>query len=165
MRDWRASSPSRVPWRASATRPLILRAVRLGRVWNRGTCSRREWNGKRLRLDPTASDGCRWHPLLSTRRSPEACRSRIGNGWADRTRQRRRFLAFHRSHPPRRGPYSPCMHRDDVQTVSFSWVTVNESGLNLYYSPGPPCRLSCEPNRRHEEAVPRRASNQCLPCC
>ena len=34
------------------------------------------------------------------------------------------LLAFHISHQPARGPYSPCMHREDAETVSFTWMTV-----------------------------------------
>jgi hypothetical protein len=50
------------------------------------------------------------------------------------------LLAFHRSHHPTRGPLSPCMHREDAETVSFTWVTVTPSEVNLYYAPGAPCR-------------------------
>jgi hypothetical protein len=50
------------------------------------------------------------------------------------------LLAFHRSHQPARGLCSPCMHREDAQTVSFSWVTVTPTEVNLYYAPGPPCQ-------------------------
>ena len=49
------------------------------------------------------------------------------------------LLAFHRSHEPARGAYSPCMHREDAETVSFTWVTVSASEVSLYYAPGAPC--------------------------
>lgn len=32
------------------------------------------------------------------------------------------YLAYHRSHQPERGPLSPCMHREDAHTVSFTHV-------------------------------------------
>ena len=50
------------------------------------------------------------------------------------------LLAFHRSHSPAPGAHSVCMHRDDAQTVSFTWVTVDGAGANMYYAAGPPCR-------------------------
>jgi hypothetical protein len=49
------------------------------------------------------------------------------------------LLAFHTSHQPERGPYSPCMHRGDAETVSFTWVTVTAAEASLYYAPGAPC--------------------------
>jgi len=49
-------------------------------------------------------------------------------------------LAFHRSHRPDRGPHSPCMHRPDASTVSFSRTQVDETHVRLYYTPGSPCR-------------------------
>jgi hypothetical protein len=73
------------------------------------------------------------------------------------------FLAFHRSHAPQPGPYSPCMHRADAETVSFTWVTVTPVEANLYYSPGPPCRslagASLSIGMRKEEQM------SCLACC
>jgi hypothetical protein len=32
------------------------------------------------------------------------------------------------------------MHRDDAQTVSFTWVTVDDAGVNMYYAADSPCR-------------------------
>src|ERR1041385_6022801 len=41
--------------------------------------------------------------------------------------------------------YSPCMHRDDAETVSFSWVVVTREEVRFLYSPSAPCRCSpCE---------------------
>jgi hypothetical protein len=49
-------------------------------------------------------------------------------------------LAFHRSHLPDRGPHSPCMHREDASTVSFSRVDVDAGAVRLHYVPHAPCR-------------------------
>ncbi len=49
-------------------------------------------------------------------------------------------LAYHRSHRPERGPFSPCMHREDARTVSFTWVQVDDEGVRMRYSPDSPCR-------------------------
>lgn len=49
------------------------------------------------------------------------------------------FARFHRSHEPERGPYSPCMHRDDASTVSFSHVRVSATQVEVRYTAGSPC--------------------------
>lgn len=52
---------------------------------------------------------------------------------------------FHRSHVPEAGPYSVCMHRDDVHTVSLSRVVVSQDQVHFYYAPGPPCKTEFHP--------------------
>ncbi len=47
--------------------------------------------------------------------------------------------AFHRSHHPDRGPYSPCMHRDEAETVSLTTILVEGTAIQLSYQPGAPC--------------------------
>jgi Transport and Golgi organisation 2 len=47
--------------------------------------------------------------------------------------------ALHRSHAPRRGPFSICMHRDDAATVSYTEVTVDDETVTMRYKPGSPC--------------------------
>ena len=47
---------------------------------------------------------------------------------------------FHREHLGGPSAYSPCMHRDDAETVSFSLVRVSPSEIGLSYSPAAPCR-------------------------
>jgi hypothetical protein len=51
-----------------------------------------------------------------------------------------RHLEFHRSHLPARGAHSPCMHRPDARTVSFSHVEVGTREIRFHYVPHPPCR-------------------------
>ena len=53
--------------------------------------------------------------------------------------------AFHHSHAPERGPFSPCMHRADARTVSASHVIVDRSRARFSYTPGPPCSTEREP--------------------
>lgn len=48
-------------------------------------------------------------------------------------------LAYHASHDPERGPLSPCMHRDDGETVSFAWIRVDLAEICFAYSPYSPC--------------------------
>jgi len=46
---------------------------------------------------------------------------------------------FHVSHMPQRGPLSPCMHRDDAQTQSFTRIRCDGARAVMEYSPGAPC--------------------------
>jgi hypothetical protein len=48
-------------------------------------------------------------------------------------------LAYHASHEPQRGPHSPCMHREDGETVSFSWIKVDRETVNFVYAGRSPC--------------------------
>jgi hypothetical protein len=47
---------------------------------------------------------------------------------------------FHRSHGRRANACSPCMHRLDAETVSFTCVQVTSSEIVVHYSPASPCR-------------------------
>jgi hypothetical protein len=84
-------------------------------------------------------------PLVSSSVDPEGCESRR-RATLERIRAKSpglrpgALLAFHRSHAPVAGVHSVCMHRDDAQTVSFTWVTVEGGGANMYYAAGSPCR-------------------------
>lgn len=46
---------------------------------------------------------------------------------------------FHASHREQADAYSPCMHRADAETVSFSWVVVSPDEIRFFYSPAAPC--------------------------
>lgn len=46
---------------------------------------------------------------------------------------------FHASHAPERGPLSPCMHRADAQTQSFSRVRVEGDEAQFEHHDGAPC--------------------------
>jgi Transport and Golgi organisation 2 len=46
---------------------------------------------------------------------------------------------LHRSHRPKRGPFSICMHRDEAATVSYTEVAVSEKRVTMRYKAGPCC--------------------------
>ena len=48
--------------------------------------------------------------------------------------------AFHRSHGHQPSAYSPCMHRPDAETVSFSWIRVSPDVTTFHYTPAAPCQ-------------------------
>jgi hypothetical protein len=50
--------------------------------------------------------------------------------------------AFHRSHLPHRGAYSPCMHREDAVTVSYTVAEITPRRARMDYVDGPPCEQS-----------------------
>ena len=51
---------------------------------------------------------------------------------------------FHRSHLPKRGPRSVCMHRDDAVSVSLSIVSVGPASVEFLYQPQSPCLKATE---------------------
>ena len=83
-------------------------------------------------------------PLVSSSFDPRAARERrthlfqrkFPNGAIPAPAQ---LHSFHESHE--RGPsaFSPCMHRRDAGTVSFSWINVTPHEAAFFYSPGAPC--------------------------
>ena len=98
-----------------------------------------DWTGTALRGDFEADERC---PLASSSKSPDlACtarrelfeRFRAGGLTHDA------LVEFHRSHDPQRGALSPCMHRDDAATVSFTAVTVASAEVRMSYQHGAPC--------------------------
>lgn len=46
---------------------------------------------------------------------------------------------LHRSHAPKRGPFSICMHRADAATVSYTEVSVSGRRATMRYKPGRCC--------------------------
>jgi hypothetical protein len=46
---------------------------------------------------------------------------------------------LHRSHAPKRGPFSICMHRRDAATVSYTEVVVSKQRASMRYKSGPSC--------------------------
>ena len=49
---------------------------------------------------------------------------------------------LHRSHAPKAGPFSLCMHRNDACTVSYTEINVRGPTASIYYIAGPPCSRS-----------------------
>ena len=92
-----------------------------------------EWDGATLALLP---HGEAFLPLVS---------SSVNSSDVRRHRQEAFARAitpeeFHHSHEGGPSAFSPCMHRDDAETVSYSQVLVTPQDVILSYSAGPPCR-------------------------
>ncbi len=65
--------------------------------------------------------------------------------------------AFHADHDGGPSACSPCMHRDDAETVSFTRVLVDSASVELRYHPGAPC-LGADPEVLRLPRVPVPAS-------
>jgi transport and Golgi organization protein 2 len=105
-----------------------------------------EWNRERLSVDPAAAQ----MPLTSSSFDSRGVRRFRLIEFARRAGPAARadpalLYEFHRSHGTSPNAYSPCMHREDAETVSFSWVVVTREEVRFLYSPSAPCRCGpCE---------------------
>jgi hypothetical protein len=110
------------------------------------------WDGATLAIDCNAD---RSAPLVSSSFDPEGVRrSRTREYVRHTTGDPESLYRFHMHHGSGAGnPYSPCMHREDAETVSFSWVVVTRDQVRFLYRPIAPCRCM-----RGEESALLRAA-------
>jgi hypothetical protein len=100
------------------------------------------WDGHELTIDPA---GDRHMPLTSSSYDSEGVRRSRLSTFARLVPVALSFdpallYWFHSSHGKTPDAYSPCMHREDAETVSFSWVVVSADSIRFLYSPGAPCQ-------------------------
>ncbi len=108
-----------------------------------------QWNGEHLSIDPA---GDAHMPLTSSSYDADGVRTFRLNDFAQRVGRQGAIdpallYRFHSSHGSSPDAYSPCMHRDDAETVSFSQVIVTPDEVRFLYSPAAPCRLSLSEQR------------------
>ncbi len=104
-----------------------------------------EWDGE----DLATHDGELLIPLASSSRDADAARRvRTALYGVQRPRTVEAHTAFHASHGPQRGELSPCMHRDDAATVSFTHVRVAPGLAAMTYRSGPLCAPRAASPRR-----------------
>ncbi|MEM9556826.1 MAG: NRDE family protein [Acidobacteriota bacterium] len=96
-----------------------------------------ERDGPHQARRPLMSSGYDFAGAAESRRA--AWRETVGADTTPGEPDARDLLAFHRSHHPTRGPYSPCMHRPDASSVSLTRVDVTASTVSMAYADGPPC--------------------------
>jgi hypothetical protein len=70
------------------------------------------------------------------------------------------LFRFHASHSPGRSAFSPCMHREDARTVSFSWIKATREAVEFRYHPDSPCTANPE-NLAISEIKPRQSKLAC----
>jgi uncharacterized protein with NRDE domain len=99
------------------------------------------WDGETL---ASGRDGPGGKLLISSSRDPERARREREALLERMVHAKGRIdaevlLAYHASHEPERGAFSPCMHREDAGTVSFSRIRVGPGEVEFEYRQGPPC--------------------------
>lgn len=114
-----------------------------------------QWNGVRLSVERNAEAAV---PLTSSSATEPDIAAERSALFATMTRERSVNTAvldrFHRSHLPKRGPYSVCMHREGARTVSLSQIGVTKNDVRFCYEAGSPCEST-----RVEEVRLLRRSN------
>jgi hypothetical protein len=113
------------------------------------------WDGSTLDVNAAADDQI---PLTSSSFDAEGVRRARLNEFARHTGSQAGvepsdLYRFHSCHGPSPDAYSPCMHRDDAETVSFSWAVVSAREIRFLYLPVAPCRHS----RAEQEILARAA--------
>ncbi len=99
------------------------------------------WDGVALTFEPHTSGAA---PLCSSSLDPTGA-TRARRALFDRWRAEAGGVdaallqRFHASHLPECGALSPCMHRADAQTQSFTRVRCDGARVELEYSPAAPC--------------------------
>jgi hypothetical protein len=106
-----------------------------------------KWDGRELAVDPAGDSQM---PLTSSSYDAAGVRRSRLKEFARRVGAAERLdpallYWFHTSHGSAPDAYSTCMHRENAETVSFSWVSVTRDSIRFLYSPAAPCRCSpCE---------------------
>ena len=99
------------------------------------------WNLERLTMRDHQWQRQHWFSSGLDEERAELERQRVCDAAHDQ--QSARNLAWlrqlHRSHAPKRGPFSICMHRPDATTVSYTEVAVSRQRATMRYKPGPSC--------------------------
>jgi hypothetical protein len=98
--------------------------------WTGSTCSIRHEGESAM---PLSSSSYKTASVIEARRS---CFERLTAG---SQLDAAALLRFHASHSPGRSAYSPCMHREDARTVSFSWIKATRGTVEFCYHPDSSC--------------------------
>ncbi len=95
------------------------------------------WNLRALEVSKRPWRTHHWFSSGFDERQAEITRRVVCGNAEPRTIKDLRTL--HRSHAPRRGPFSICMHRGDARSVSYGEVSVTASSVVMRYANGSPC--------------------------
>ena len=103
-----------------------------------------EWDGFERSIVPYGEP---YMPLVSSSFDPDGVQVRRREEFLRRLDaagklQASVLFAFHESHGAGKDAYSPCMHRPDARTVSFSWIQVRSDSVEFFYAPDAPCSWS-----------------------
>lgn len=114
------------------------------------------WDGKHLKEKPLDDNSF----LVSSSYDTDAAHRVRVNVWESIEKEsisdEEKLTLFHTSHLPERGPLSPCVHREKVETVSMIKAHVKKEKIQVYYKQGPACQenpwLVMELSVKHEVA-------------
>jgi hypothetical protein len=114
---------------------------------------------------PNSREICEWRwnlRLLSRKRLPWRAQQWISSGFDERSAQKVRSTTFkkaldqktagslrwlrrlHRSHAPRSGPFSICMHREDSVTVSYTEICLGPNRMTMKHINSAGCSIPAE---------------------
>lgn len=117
------------------------------------------WDLDRLSTRKHAWESRHWfssgyNELQAERQRNRICKSAQNDASAGRLSWLRRL---HRSHSPKRGPFSICMHRPDAATVSYTEVAVSPRHVAMRYKNGAACSAATTATK----SIPRYALHGC----
>jgi hypothetical protein len=116
------------PFRLIAVAPREMRVIE----WR--------WNLRRLTRRDHEWQRQHWFSSGFDERSAERERQRVCDANDEPSAESLSWLRrLHRSHAPKRGPFSICMHRPDAATVSYTEVSISASRATMRYKAGPCC--------------------------
>jgi len=130
---------------AAAVKKLPVRKLRPFRLIAIVPAERRviewRWNLQRLAIRNHEWQRLHWFSSGFDEQRAELERQRVCNAANDRrsTESVSWLQHLHRSHAPKRGPFSICMHRPGAATVSYTEVAVSGGHATMRYKPGPSC--------------------------
>jgi len=123
----------------SLDRLAPFRLLALWRDHRRGLVA--SWDGNDLRTDDVAarlgllcSSGLGDERATASRGAVFRRRRAGARGWSPEEHRR-----FHRDHRPLRSAWSPCMHRPDAASVSYTEIELAPALATLRYHAAPPC--------------------------
>jgi len=103
----------------------------------------REWNWDQAQLSTSSHPWMPRHWFSSglSDQKAEAQRSKVcQSAWVEADAGSAPWLRrLHGSHANGPGPFSICVHREDVQTLSYTELACDEKSVRLTYSPVNPC--------------------------
>ena len=98
------------------------------------------WNQRLLEIQEFPWQRRHWFSSGLSDAEAQKARGSVCSGSSPDGRAAQEWLReLHRSHENGPGPYSICVHRADVRSLSYSEVAFGDQGVRIEYLPGSPC--------------------------
>jgi transport and Golgi organization protein 2 len=107
-------------------------------------CKEQVWDGQALHERQPEWRAGHWFSsgLSDEKAKSERSRIAIEAGKEEDQGSTQWLRRFHRAHGPAPGPFSVCVHREYVGSVSYTEIAVNPSAVTMGYAAGSPCLAS-----------------------